>query len=181
MVKITMEFPTLDAAIVALGKLSSAADTTIVDGKPRRGRSDKGLPRKSRSAPTESNAKGEGAGAQSEGAAEATVASAATPAAAPAPAASQVAAAAGTKDGGTSTNAEPAAKAPDVAGAKPATAEDAQKAIEKLYYAPPPVGGLEQARIVMSRFGVKRVRDLQEDQRAEFIALAEKVLAGGAA
>lgn len=166
MVKITMEFPSIDAAIVALGKLTKADGTVLVEGKPRKGRSDAGKPRK--------NAKG--AGERKEGDAN-------SPAASPAPEAPKAGAAAkapGAKGASSapSTTAETAAATE--ASAPAPSADVAQKALEKLFEAAPPAGGLEGARAVLSRFGVTRVRDLAEDQRAEFIALTEKVLAGGA-
>lgn len=171
-IKITMEFPNIDAAIVALGRLTTTganprhlppstvqlaatpavaqAPFTAVAKKPRKGRSDAGKPRK----------KVEGAGEQT------VPRSADAPAAAPAPAAAEAATQAGAQ-------ATPAGAPPSVA--------DAQAALERLFETAPPTGGLEGARAVLSRFGVTRVRDISEDQRAEFVALVEKVLAGGAA
>ena len=158
MVKITMEFPSVDAAIVALGKLTKADGTVLVEGKPRKGRSDAGKPRK--------NARG--AGSQPEAGA-----TSAEPPADPAPEAPKAA----TPTPVEADKAQPPGNLSTVAAP---SADAAQKALEKLFEAAPPAGGLEGARAVLSRFGVTRVRDLAEDQRAEFIALTEKVLAGGA-
>lgn len=159
MVKITLEFANVDEAIVALGKLTKAAGTTIVDGKPRKGRNDKG------------QARGPHKPATSEAAAPAEQertdkAATLPPKAAPAEA----------------DKAHPSGEVPPVAAASSIpTDADAQKVLEKLFETPPPIGGLEQARAVMGRFGVKRLRDLKEEQRADFIKLAESVLAGGKA
>ena len=164
-VKGTLEFLNVDAAIVALGKLTKAADTVMAPEGPRKerkGRNDKGKPRGAQAPVPE--AKGTEVGAQQGVAPQSGIpdaASTAAPAAASVPAASA-----------------PPAVDPVSAGPVPAEA-DAQKALEKLFEAAPPIGGIESARAVMGRFGVTRLRDLPEAKRGEFIALAESVLAGG--
>lgn len=174
-VKITMEFDNAEQAIVALGKITGIATAAP---KERKGRNDAGKPRGQRATPQpEPEAKGAGVGAPA-----GSAASTAAPSATPAPAASSQPNAAGGTDPGkvgekpanpTSTTEKPAAPIP--------TQEATETALSKLFDAAPPLGGIEAARDVMSRFGVKRLRDLPEDKRAEFIALADKVLAGGKA
>lgn len=153
-VKITLEYPNVDAAIVALGKLTSAAGTTIVEGKPRKGRSDKGQPRKGAAPAPEAN--GAAASAQTDDSAASTAA----PAAAAAPAASP-------KPDGT----------PTPGSAAVASEADAQKALEKLFESfPDSATGIAEAKKILGTFGVSRVRDLKEEQRAEFIAKATAAL-----
>ena len=168
-VKVTIEFPNVDAAIVALGKLTKAADTVIVDGKPRKGRNDKGKPRGPHTP--------SGGGVPLAPELKAGAAASATP--------SRPAAAEDT----TPTAASPAA--PTASAAAPASSgetvavaaeADAQKALEKLFALPPEKGGgIDGARDAMARFGVKRLRELPADQRAAFIAHVEGVIAGGKA
>ena len=171
MIKVTFEFLTVDAAIVALGKLSSAAPraTEVVtpgpaakavvltplagaEPKQRKGRSDKGQPRKNVAAPTaEDNAHK----ANSEG----------KPADAAAPdVAAQVAVAV--------TPATPSSAVNTPAAATP-TIEQAQDALSAVFAA----HGLPRAQEVMSRFGVTRLRDMLPEQRADFIKLATETAA----
>lgn len=154
MVKITLEYPNVDAAIVALGKLTSAAGTTIVEGKPRKGRSDKGVPRKQDAQPPAPEA-----------------------AAAPSPQATAQTAPAD------ADKAEPSGVAPSAVSTAPAAASsvaseaDAQKALEKLFESfPDSATGIAEAKKILTGFGVSRVRDLKEDQRADFIAKATAAL-----
>jgi hypothetical protein len=170
-VKITLEFPNADAAIVALGKLTSAAGTMLVEGKPRKGRNDKGVPRKAGAAEApKAEAVAQGAtGANSATLAGATAAQQAGKLA--------VTESGVTKSDGPSTVAGPVSAA---ASASPIPAEaDVQKTIEKLFEKyPNSEDGIKAVKDALSRFGVARGRDLPEESRAEFIALAEKVLAG---
>lgn len=163
MVKITFEFPTIDAAIVAMGKLvapakSAAAPAPLANAqkavaqepapaaaaqpkKPRKPRADAGKTRGPHGAqPT------------------APQAPAVTPAAAPA------------SEQGQATQKEPVS----AAAAPIPKPEDAQAALEKLFNAK----GIAVAQEVMGRFGIKRLKELQEGQRAEFIAKCEAVLGG---
>lgn len=61
-----------------------------------------------------------------------------------------------------------------IAAGKVLTDADAQAAIEKLFEKK----GLEVSRQVLSRFGVQKLKDLKPEKYAEFIDLAEKVIAG---
>lgn len=170
MIKISMEFASIEAAIVALGGLvkspskpqtpvspeNKAHVQAILTGQPapaipaapepvvkkRRGRSDKGVPRGSYIA-------------AAVGAAPAAPTLAATP---PTLAAAS----------------EPESIPP--ATVAPATQADAQKVLEKLFA----MKGLEVARQAMSRFGANRMRDMKPEHYAEFVKHAEGVLAGGA-
>lgn len=161
-VKITLEYATVDLAIVALAKLTKADGVAMTPEGPRKerkGRNDKGKPR------------GPHAAAQQEAAAPAEQertdkAATLPPEAAPAEA----------------HKALPSGEVPPVAAASTEVVPeaDAQQALEKLFALPPEKGGgINGARDVMARFGVKRLRDLPATSRAEFIALAEKVVAGG--
>lgn len=67
---------------------------------------------------------------------------------------------------------KPAEAAPQAG--KVFVAADAQAAIEKLFEAK----GLEVSLQVLSRFGVKFIRDMKPEQYGPFIDLAEKVIAG---
>ncbi len=156
-VKITLEYPNVDAAIVALGKLTSAAGTTIVEGKPRKGRSDKGQPRKGAEAKPEAGAAGGSPSSESRDPAASTAAPASTVPAATAP-----------------TGAPTGAATP---ASSIASEADAQKALEKLFESfPDSATGIAEAKKILSTFGVSRVRDLKEEQRAEFIKKATAAL-----
>lgn len=177
-VKISIEFENAEAAIVALGKLTGIA--TAAPKAERKGRSDKGQARGPRGG-AEPKAEGGAAGAPAGNLAGS--APAAPPAAAPSEASKQSTAPQGDPKVETQPQADdPAAPggAPSAPATTPAPSEqDAQAALEKLFNAAPPIGGIESARDVMARFGVKRLRDLPANQRGEFIALAESVLKGG--
>lgn len=179
-VKVTFEFENAEAAIVALGKIAgvtpAAAPQPAAEKKERKPRADAGQPRgpykKGEQAP-EPNAgasAGGGTGPVAAGnsapvttdpskAAEQAANSTSTTTAAPG-AAAQLAAASTT------------ASAP-VAAPKP---EDVQGTLEKLFAAK----GFDVCEQVLSRFGVKRAKDLLPEQRAEFIAKADRVIAGEA-
>ena len=152
MVKVTLEFSTVDAAIVALGKLAGGAParaaaapviTHVASTPPaatleapprtRRGRSDKGEkrgPYKMAATP------------------EASPVAEVAPTAAPAP-----------------TQVEPQASGPVV------TQADAHAALEKLFN----TGGIGVARELLGRYGVERLRDLAPENFANFKAEAEKL------
>lgn len=167
MVKITFEFPTIDAAIVAMGKLVAPAksaarqDTTgdraTEQTNPTAAPVAAAQPKKARKPRADAGKTRGPHGAQP----TAPQAPAVTPAAAPAPA----------PDPQVQQEQKPAAAAPIP---KP---EDAQAALEGLFNAK----GIAVAQEVMGRFGIKRLKELQEGQRAEFISACEAVLKGEAA
>ena len=162
-VKVTLEFDNVDLAIVALAKLSKADGTTIVDGKPRKGRADKGKPRGPHQTPGAPEAPEPKAAAPAE---QERTDNAATlpPKAAPAEAHKAI----------------PSGEVPPVAAASSASEADAQAVLEKLFAAQKtPEEGINVSRDVLSRFGVRRLRDLKADQRGEFVAAVNAVLAGG--
>lgn len=159
MIKVTFEFPTLDAAIVAMGKMvepkaapampASATALAAAAGQPapatRKGRNDKGVSRK-KSGDT--------------------------------PATKEVAA----DKGGTPESALPGAPAEGAAAAsistetpatvvtndvKPIADEALTAALEPVFKHPK--GGLLASQDIMARFGVKRLRELKPEQRAEFV------------
>lgn len=194
MIKVTFEFLTVDAAIVALGKLSSAAPASVgpdkgfppvkatansghalppvaAEPKQRKPRSDQGQKRG-----PHKNA-GEGGTNQ--------VPPQAAPAPTPAP---NVAAPSTPAAGGGTRELPPETTAPGKVGEKPAnqtattsdrpvaaapTIEDAQAALAKVFEA----HDLKTAQEVLSRSGVTRLRDLLPEQRAEFIKDAEAAVA----
>jgi hypothetical protein len=188
MVKITLEFPGVDEAIVALGKLVGASvkaakpAAAIAQGAPapdapttRRGRADKGKPRGPHK-PAEPSANAGATGSATAGQ--------------PGPAGPQASTdphRAGNDAGVTLTSADPvhpvapaAAQPAPASVAGPAAAvlpeAEAQAALEALFNGK----GLVTAQEVLSRFGVVKLRDLKPAQRAEFIAKAKAVLAGEA-
>lgn len=147
-VKVTLEFASIDVAIVELGKLTKAAGTTIVDGKPRKTRG-----RPPAAAPAD------------EPKAEA---------AAPTAPAGLVAA----EDTTPTTASPVAPSASAAASASSATQAEAQAALEKLFAAfQPPEVGVAKAKDVLAEFGVARLRELPEGRRAEFIVAVDKHLA----
>ena len=150
MVKVTLEFSTVDAAIVALGKLvggapARAAATPVITQvaitppaatpeappRTRRGRSDKGEKR-------------------------GPYKTAATHEASPTPAVEAVAPA-------------PAVEPP--AGGPVVTQAEAHAALEKLFN----TGGIDVARELLGRYGVARLRDLAPESFAAFKVEAEKL------
>lgn len=190
MVKITLEYPSIDAAIVAMAKLTKADGVTInAEGKPRKGRTDAGKPR----GPYR---KGAGEGSLPDANTGQAPAGSIAPAPSPAAPSSQPAApetespASAGKDhkpvaaGSTtaSATAPDEGDKPQPAGVVPAaeaptpSAKDAEKALETLFETPAPKGGLEAARKVLGAFGVAKLRDLPADKRADFIAAVAKAL-----
>lgn len=182
-VKITLEYANVEEAIAALGKLAGIAPAVVATPvKERKGRSDAGKPRgshKDANVAVEAGttkAVGSGAaGAQAgvtdsskapeQGANSTSTVPPAAPAspqktAAPVPAAAQV------QEAPRQEQQAPAAAAP--------TPEDVQAAVEALFNAK----GFDDCAMVLSRFGVKRGKDLLPEHRAEFIAKAKAVAAG---
>lgn len=170
-IKIHLEFDSVDEAIVALGKMVGtpvrAANPAVTAGAPavqaapattRKPRSDAGKPRgphkQPNAAPQDQDRK-----------APATADSALTTSPAVAAPESAVAPAAAPTQAPT---------APAVPAATVPTQEAVQAAVEKLYNAK----GMEVTRDTLARFGVKRAKELPDDQRAAFIAKAEAVAAG---
>ena len=160
--RVTFEFDSVDEAIVALGKLAgtkpvltpeqaAAAEKVVALEKARKGRNDKGKKRGPYGAHPQDAEKKEEISANT---AENTPA---------------------TKD----IPAEPAKEGEVLPPEQPAipSAADAQKALEELFNK----RGIEVARDALSRFGCKRVSELKEGSRAEFIALVEKAIAEGVA
>ena len=169
MVKITLEFPSVDAAIVAMAKLTKADGVTIVDGKARKGRADAGQPR----GRYKKKAAGEGSLPEAN-TGEAPVGDSA-PAPSPAAAPEQPAAPAMESPQAPGKDHEPVA-----AGSAPvaeATAKDAEAALETLFQAPPPKGGIESARKVLAIFGVQRLRELPAPQRGAFVEAVQRAMA----
>ncbi len=167
-VDVVFKFNSVEEAIVFLGKHSKAAGTTIVDGKPRKGRNDKGKPRKGAGA--EPKSEGGAAGAQ-----PGSAASTAAPTAAASPEASTTTAAPAVAATGLPAHeAETGAAKPEAATV---TEEAVQKAIGKMFETAPPKGGPEAALKVLAGFGVRKVREVPAGQRAAVIAAVEKALA----
>lgn len=185
-VQVTLSFASQEEAIAALGRIAGIAapaqPAVAVEKSPRKPRSDAGQQRGPQQNPASAKQEANPAGAGAQQGAQA--ASAAAPvAAAPAGAASTNAnagAAAGATveaqpQGGAAQSA--AAQASTAAAAPAAaakTAEDVQAAVEKLFNAK----GFDDCAAVLSRFGVKRGKDLTAEQRAEFIRRAEDIIAG---
>lgn len=186
MIKITLEYASLDEAIVALGKLvggkagraarstgaapvNTAATpllvaeagvatpaTTTPEAAPtkRKGRSDKGQPRGPH----------KGTEAAAAGASTDTAGSAPVPTTAAAVEVSTKAAAPAKPDDGDKP--APAGIESPVAAA---TAEQAQKALEKVFAD----RGLIEARALLSGFGIDRLLDLKPEQYGAFVAKAQ--------
>lgn len=169
-VKVTLEFENVDLAIVALAKLTKAAGTTIVDGKPRKGRADKGQARGPHKPATQEAAAGASdaaSAASQEPAKHAGGGADSAPVAASAPAAASPTLIAQEPDRG------PLIELPIA----PSEAE-AQKAIERLFESTPDSAvGIQKSKDALAQFGVRRVRDLKPEQRAEFIKNVEATLA----
>ncbi len=160
-VKITIEYANVESAIVALGKLSVAAGTTMVEGRPRKGRSDKGQPRKGTDPAPAPEQKAGAAGGSAPSSRDPAASSASDADKAPPPATAPA--------GPSATAAAPAS--PIV------TEAEAQKALEKLFESfPDSATGIAEAKKVLAKFGVSRVRDLKEEQRAGFIKDATAAL-----
>jgi hypothetical protein len=199
-VKITLEFDTVEESIVALGKLVgikargvklASQDSTAAAGEaltvsalgggaaaepvksPRKPRADRGQPREPYGPRNpEANAGAASAPAGTPAPATPATVSAASAAApqAVAPVAASVPQTAAPAQAST-----PAPEKTAPAAAVP-TQEDVQKAVEKLFNAK----GYDVTHDLLSRFGVKRGKDLAETQRADFIRRVDGVLAGEA-
>jgi pyruvate dehydrogenase E2 component (dihydrolipoamide acetyltransferase) len=178
-VKITLEFKSVDEAIVALGKLTpeahakalaaatqvpaaAAAPATEAPAKTRKPRADAGQPRGPYKT-TEQNAVAAGGAPTGTQPTEAPAQS--TPAQAPvAPAAAAVPATAAQPQAST-----PAPESAPAAAVVVPTPEQVQAAVEGLYNAK----GFDICSEVLGRYGVKRGKDLLPEQRADFIAEAK--------
>lgn len=182
MLKVTLEFDTVEAAIVALGKIAGIAKVRAAAGasaasvptppvapaaeavKPAEGAKRRGRPRKDAA----------GAGAQPDNASAAT-----TPAAVPAaPTTGPAAGDAPSGNTGAVQQTEPKAAAAPAAQQAPAAGpvpsqEEVVAALEP--YATKK--GLIEARNLLSRYGVQRARELLPEQRADFIAECKKGIA----
>jgi hypothetical protein len=209
-VKITLEFDTVEESIVALGKLvgikargvklasqDSAAPVKSPDEgdkpqpagvvtapaaaepakPPRKPRADRGQPREPYG-PRNPEANAGAASAPAGTPAPATPATVSAASAAAPQAVAPVAASVPHTAAPASTS--PAHQTAHTATPAPAAAvptqEDVQKAVEKLFNAK----GYDVTHDLLSRFGVKRGKDLAETQRADFIRRAEGVIAGEA-
>lgn len=191
MIKVTLEFDSVDATIVALSKLVGVVPSKAVNPatikqhaetapaiqdtpNKRRGRSDKGQPRGSYKvgAATTSAAPVANGSAQADASLTAgpkpSTQDSAPAVAEPKPAA-PVSSPGVAHEIPSTTGVAPAAAAPKTA--------DAQAAVAKLFEAK----GLAAAMDVLSRYGAKAVRELKPEQYAPFIADVDRVLAGGAA
>lgn len=188
MIKIELEFKSIDEAIVALGRMvgapqqQMAAPMAVVAGTgsatavspttQRKGRNDKGKPRgpykDHAGAPVpvvHGSAQADGAGAAGP---KPTLQDSAPVSAAPAP---KTAA----PDASGPLAELPATAAP--ATVVPAASEaDVKAVVEKLFE----TKGLATTLEVMSRFGVTRARDLKPEQRDEFVKKANDAMKGGA-
>lgn len=177
-VQVALTFNSVDEAIVALGKLVTAGGKVApqpaaapqpAEKKERKGRSDAGQPRGPHKK-DESNAAA--AGGSTTGTSPVTPAAVASTTTG-APAASEP----GVAQAASAVPAKPAAPAaPTQPPSAPATTDDVQTAIAKLYED----RGHIDCESVLSRFGVKRGKDLLPDQRAPFIAKVNRVMAGEA-
>lgn len=164
MIKVVLEFLSIDAAIVGLSKLTNLPGTKVVAEQPsqpaqpvkpeRKPRSDAGKLRGSR----KNAADGTSQPPQAEAAPAVKTSTAATE-----PAASAIPA--GPDKGLPSGEKSPTAAAPKE--------EDAQAALAKVFEA----HGLPKAQEVLQRFGVTRLRDLLPAQRADFIQFAGETAA----
>ena len=205
MIQITLQFNTIDEAIVFLSKQhpvakvrnaaaiepivgapteipagakASAGDAktnTGVDGKQtsqaapttnkRKPRADAGKPRGPRGA-TNAATGAESGGSPEVPAVQATTLKDETPVAAPETAAPPAPAEA--------DNAQPSGVVPSDAAAPQASEKDAQDAIQKVFTQQ---GGPQLALDTLASFGVKRCRDLKPEQRGDFVAKCNEILA----
>ena len=196
-VKITIEYETVEQAILALGKMSGlgkarrAASAPPVAAAPAPAEPDKGepsgevpvaaAPRSRKPRADKGQARGAYAPRQQEaGAGDAAIAAPAVSdkvseagvSAAATPAAAPASSTALQEPA--SREVERAAGPASVAGAGAVpSAEEAQKALEAVFEKK----GIDVARRVMSEFGVSRLRDLPEAKRAEFIKAAQAEVA----
>lgn len=170
MIKVTFEFVTIEQAIATLGKIMqkstveapvapkansatggdpAAASDPVAPTTQRKGRADKG------------KARGPHKNAKPEESSQ-TAVTAEQPLTPPGEA-PETAAPAAPAEG---DKPQPSGVVPPVAAVP--SQDEAQKVLEALFAAK----GLPAAQEVMSRFGVKRLRDLKPEQRAEFMQLA---------
>jgi hypothetical protein len=180
-VKVTLEYNSVDEAIVALGKLIG---TPLAPAKERKGRADAGQkrgeykPRETKGAPASATGippeeKPQGAiAATGNSASGVTESRSGDPAAsstvpqAPGPAPSAAATAAGAQVGSTTAGAPPL----ETIGDKDA---DAQTAIAKIYS----LKGIAAVQGLLKNFGVNRVRDVPKAKRDEFLKAAAEAAA----
>lgn len=175
MIKITLEFESVDAAIVGLGKLVGAP---VAPKQPRKGRDDKGQPRGTyKPRATEAGAPDTPGATQAQGALASSVPTQAAPAVAPA------------SSGGATAETPPAAAVPGavssaqavVVAAKtesaeslpttttePATFAQAEAAFQTFFNAK----GVQPARELFAKFGIARITELKPEQYAEFVNAA---------
>lgn len=164
MVQIKLTFDSLDAALVALAKMQGNPAAVIASpAAPRKPRDDKGKPRGEYKL-RDKEAKAEGASAP----AVTTAASTAAPSAAPSAEASEPKAA---------TPAPSSKAAPSPAPAAPAVAAPEQKAAELALEELFNKKGMKAAQDTLARFGLKRLKDILPEQRADFIAACKAALA----
>jgi hypothetical protein len=166
MVKITLEFESVDAAIVGLGKLVGAP---VAAKPPRKGRDDKGQPRgaykprATEGAPASATpaTQGENTGNSASGVPDPAKAVAVAtpestvPQSAPGDAASAIPATAGTANSTT-------------AGAPTRTFQEIEAAFKVFFNAK----GVQPARELFAKFKIARITELQPEQYAEFINAA---------
>lgn len=173
MIKVTLEFPSVEAAIASLGKLmvgapvaqKAAPESTdkapaVAPAAPttrtRKPRADAGKKRGPHNADPAGSPTGEAPKSD------------ASPTVIPSGPASQPAAPVAPAEG---DKPQPSGVTPPVAAA-PSEA-DAQAALEKVFAGK----GLQSAQAVLAGFGVTRLRDIKPEDRAAFIAAAEKAAA----
>lgn len=193
-IKITIEFKSVDEAIVALGKMvaapgapaTAANAAPVAAASPRRGRSDKGQkrgeykPRQQEGVPAsaipeEGKTTGNSASRVTESrsgdpAASSTVLQApgnAVSAPATAEAAAPTAKSAAVLDAGTPTSSK-------------ATIGDKDEECQKVLGEIVEKRKLEAALALLSRYGVQKLRDIPKDMRDEFLQHAKLVAQGGA-
>lgn len=183
MVKITLEFPSLDAAIVGLGKL---VGTPVKVTQPVAALGAGGsAPAQAPASPTTTKRKGRSDKGQARGANAATTQKSDVLAAAPSPA---------TQSGKGDTSASPAAPAgtsgttdgekpspsttpetANTAGSTTATQEACQQALEGVFNK----HGAQLAMDLLARHGVKRVRELKPEQFTDFVKMSAEALEKG--
>lgn len=151
MIKVTFEFPTIDAAIVAMGKMVGAPAKSASVEAPQAAQAPSAPATRSRKP---RNDAGKPRGPYKEPPVQEPAAPAAAAPSAPAPVVP-----------------EPAASPAAGAGAVP-SAEDAQEIFAKVFDAK----GIVRAKELLQRYGVGRVRELLEGQRTDFIAECNELL-----
>lgn len=178
-VKVTLEFPNTDAAIVALGRLAGAAVAAPNTKRATEGRADKAVASTQPPATENKRRPGRPPRQSAEGAAVPAV----TPAAAPkANDPATAAQSAGPETPGTAAPLPPGDAAPlppgDASpGAPVASLDDVAAALASLFNSKPdPKDGLAFAGEALAKFGVSKGRDLKPEDRAAFIAHAKALL-----